>query len=206
VLDRREVSVSREQMLGGLDRFRGDILQVPPMYAAIKHQGRPLYDYARKGQHVERAARAVHIGAIELREFDRTEALIAITCSKGTYVRVIAEDLGEMLGCGAHLSGLVRIGVGPFSLDQARTPEQLSAMDDEARVTLLLRVDVLLQGCPSVMLPEPLAIRFGQGVTVQCEHAHQGKTRVYGPGNAFLGLGTAEPASMLKPRRLLRTG
>src|SRR5258705_585557 len=110
-----------------LVRFRGEIEQVPPMYAAIKHEGRPLYAYARRGESVERAPRRVAIRRLELESFERDAASLHVECSKGTYIRTLAEDIGEALGCGAHLAALERLVVGPFSLEQAVKLEAFEA-------------------------------------------------------------------------------
>lgn len=204
VIERREVSVTGSQMTEALERFMGDTVQVPPMYSAIKHQGRPLYEYARKGREIERAPRLVHISAIELRDFRDCEALVALTCSKGTYVRVLAEDLGEALGCGAHLSGLVRTGVGPLQLEQAHTLDELAGLDAAGKTDLLLPVDFLLRDCPAVSLAEPDASRFAHGQAVTLAGGLAGRVRVYGPSGAFIGSGTIEGAGTLRPKRLLR--
>ena len=204
VIERREVRVSRAQMIEALARFRGDIEQIPPMYSAIKHQGRPLYEYARKGMEIERKPRPVRVSAIQLREFEAGQALVALTCSKGTYVRVLAEDLGEALGCGAHLSGLVRTGVGPLSLEQAHTFEELAESGEGARSAWLLPVDSLLENRPAITLPEPLALRFMHGQVIQHVTAQAGTVRVYGPGEVFLGVATVEAPAMVRPQRLMR--
>src|SRR5262245_32322385 len=132
VLERSEVAVSEEGLRAALERFRGEIGQVPPMYAAIKRDGRPLYDYARRGQMVERTARRITIRRLELEKFDRDEADLTVECSKGTYIRTLAEDIGESLGCGAHLAALERTAVGPFSLSQAIGLEALEALPPAA--------------------------------------------------------------------------
>jgi len=204
VIERREVRVSRAQITEALARFRGDIEQIPPMYSAIKHQGRPLYEYARKGKEIERKPRQVRVRAIQLCEFEAGEALVTLTCSKGTYVRVLAEDLGEALGCGAHLSGLVRMGVGPLCLEQAHTLDDLAESGEGARCAWLLPVDSLLLDHPAIRLPDPLALRFLHGQVIQYGTGRAGKVRVYGPGEVFLGVATLEAPGTVRPRRLLR--
>lgn len=204
VIERREARVSREQLIEALARFRGDIEQVPPMYSAIKHQGRPLYEYARKGKEIERKPRLVRVSAIQLREFEAGEALVALTCSKGTYVRVLAEDLGEALGCGAHLSGLVRTAVGSLCLEQAHTFEELAQLEVGGRGAWLLPVDSLLRDHPAISLPNPLALRFLHGQVIRHETGQAGRVRVYGPDEVFLGVATVEALGMVRPQRLLR--
>lgn len=206
VIERREVRVSRAQMIEALARFRGDIEQIPPMYSAIKYQGRPLYEYARKGKEIERKPRLVRVSAIQLCEFEAGQALVALTCSKGTYVRVLAEDLGEGLGCGAHLSGLVRTGVGPLRLEQAHTFEELAESGEGARCAWLLPVDSLLGNHPAITLPDPLALRFVHGQVIRYDSGQAGRVRVYGPGEMFLGVATVEAPGTVRPRRLMRQG
>jgi tRNA pseudouridine55 synthase len=204
VIERKDARVSRAQVIEALALFFGEIEQVPPMYSAIKYQGRPLYEYARKGKEIERRPRLVRISAIQLCEFEAGEALIALTCSKGTYVRVLAEDLGAALGCGAHLSGLVRTGVGPLRLEQAHTFEELAESSEGARCAWLLPVDSLLGNRPAITLPDPLALRFAHGQVIQYGTAQVGRVRVYGPGETFLGVATVEGAGVVRPQRLLR--
>ncbi len=204
VIERREVAVSAAQLVEALGRFRGDIEQIPPMYSAIKHQGRPLYQYARRGTEVERKPRRVHVSAIELRQFAASEALVALTCSKGTYVRVLAEDLGLALGCGAHLSGLERTGVGALQLAQAHGLDELARLDDAGRCARLQPVDSLLKDRPSIAISDPLLSRFLHGQSIRPGGELRGKVRVYGPGGLFLGVAMAGPCGVIEPLRLLR--
>ena len=204
IIERRESRVSRQQLVETLARFRGDIEQIPPMYSAIKHQGRPLYEYARKGKEIERKPRLVCVSAIQLCQFEGGEASVAVTCSKGTYVRVLAEDLGEALGCGAHLSGLVRTAVGSLRLEQARTIEELAELEEGARCACLLPVDSLLRDRPAIGLRDPLVLRFLHGQVIQHGEGPEGRVRVYGPGEAFLGVATLDASGILRPHRLLR--
>ncbi|MBI2960162.1 MAG: tRNA pseudouridine(55) synthase TruB [Betaproteobacteria bacterium] len=204
VIERREVRVSRAQFLAALERFRGDGEQVPPMYSAIKHRGRPLYEYARKGQAIERAPRPVSISAIELLSFEGREGLLELACSKGTYVRVLAENVGEALGCGAHLCGLVRTGVGSLRLEQAHSLEELAAIEEDRRCALLLPVDFLLQDYPAISLAGAVALRFRHGEEVPHGAVPAGRVRVYGPGGAFLGMATTGTEGTLRPQRLVR--
>ncbi len=203
VLERRPVSVTREQLTAVLERFRGDILQVPPMYSALKREGRPLYEYARKGIEVEREARAVTVTTLALDRYAGVEATVSVECSKGTYVRTLAEDIGEALGCGAHLCKLVRTGIGRFRIEQAHRFEDIEALSEGERPGLLLPVDALVLDLPEIALeaPQESAFRQGQAVPVPC--AVQGRVRVYAAGGRFLGVGMAEPAGTLRPKRLL---
>lgn len=184
-------------------RFTGTIEQVPPMYSALKHAGRPLYDYARAGEEVVRKPRSVTIHELTLIEAAEGRAVLDVLCSKGTYVRTLAEDIGEALGCGAHLAGLRRTGVGPFELEEAYTLEALEAMAPAQRDAALLPVDVLLQHLPSVMLSPEEAIRLNRGQALKGKATPAGRVRLYG-GENFLGLGEGDGKGGLRPRRLLR--
>ena len=207
VVERRPVSVTREQLERSLDGFRGEITQVPPMYSALKRDGRPLYEYARKGIEVERAPRRVTVGELKLEDYAGDEVTLSVFCSKGTYVRTLAEDIGEVLGCGAHLTGLVRTAVGEFRLDQAQRLEDLDARAVDLRSGLLLPVDVLVQDLPPVQLPGQLETAFLQGQRIACADGgtvgSAGRVRVYGSGGKFLGVALSDGAGGLHPKRLL---
>lgn len=203
VLARRAVSVSREQLERALERFRGEVMQVPPMFSALKREGRPLYEYARKGITLERAARKVTISALELEVLAGDQATLSVSCSKGTYVRTLAEDIGEELGCGAHLIGLVRTAVGAFRLEQACRVEDIEALPVSERRGLLLPVDVLLEDLPPVQLPGHLEGEFLNGRPVGPVQAPAGRARVYGSGGRFLGLALADDSGEVQPKRLL---
>lgn len=161
--------------------FTGPIEQIPPMYSALKHQGRALYEYAREGVEVERAARQVTIHAIDILGWQADELVLDVRCSKGTYIRTLAQDIGEHLGCGAHLIGLRRSGSGGVSLDGAVMLDALLAMNEAERDTHLLPADVLLSDWPEVMLTEPEAARFLTGLRRRTHLADAPQVRVYGP-------------------------
>lgn len=163
VLETRPVEVGMAEIEAALGRFRGPISQVPPMYSALKRDGKPLYEYARAGQVVERAARDVTIHALELLGAELPDVTFRVTCSKGTYVRTLAEDIGAALGCGAHLVALRRTGVGALTLDHAVTLEALEQMEAAARDACLRPVDALLSTFPSVALGPVETKRFLQG-------------------------------------------
>ncbi|MGE0807656.1 MAG: tRNA pseudouridine(55) synthase TruB, partial [Burkholderiaceae bacterium] len=160
---RREPRCDEAQLRDALAGFVGDIEQVPPMHSALKRDGKPLYEYARAGIELERAARPVTIHAIELLSFATPRALVRVRCSKGTYIRTLASDVGERLGCGAHLSALRRERVGALSVADAITLDALEALAPEQRVARLAPVDALLAGLPSVQLDAAAARRFLQG-------------------------------------------
>lgn len=192
-----------------LQRFRGPIAQVPPMYSALKRDGKPLYDYARAGITLERDARNVVIHSLVMLDYAAPLLRIRVTCSKGTYIRVLGEDIGEALGCGAHLSALRRTAVGTLSLEQAVNLDILSETAEELRQQFLLPVDALLSSFPVVELNEALTKRFlhGQRLALGAEKmalpASPGRVRVYGVNRQLLGTGQLLEYSVLAPERLI---
>jgi tRNA pseudouridine55 synthase len=157
------VDVTVAQIEAVLATFRGPVAQVPPMYSALKRDGKPLYEYARAGITLEREARHITIHELTLLEYAAPMLRLRVTCSKGTYIRVLGEDIGNALGCGAHLQELRRIGVGALTLDGCVTLDALTACPEAERTGLLLPVDALLRTFPAVYLPAELAQRFLQG-------------------------------------------
>jgi tRNA pseudouridine55 synthase len=186
-----------------LARFRGEIEQVPPMHSALKQGGRPLYELARQGREVARRARRVRVHALELLAFDGESIELRVRCSKGTYVRTLAEDIGRALGCGAHLSALRRVAAGRFNVAEAVRLDALHAETPEARERRLLPAESLLQGLPRVDLPEALAARFARGQMLTLAAAPEGRCRVYGAQGRLLGLGEGQGRGELRPRRLV---
>jgi tRNA pseudouridine55 synthase len=196
----------REALAG----FVGDIEQVPPMHSALKHQGKPLYEYIRRGETVEREARRVTIFSIALERFERDEFEITVHCSKGTYIRTLAFDIGQALGCGAYLSGLRRTAIGNFTIEGAHTLDELLNMPEAARAACLLPVDILLQDMSKVELDEAGVLRILQGQTIRGLGSRQSgsgqtegplKIRLYGAGR-FLGVGEMDE-NRIAPVRLL---
>jgi tRNA pseudouridine55 synthase len=181
VLQVRAVHADRAAIDAAITRFIGAIDQMPPMHSALKHEGRALYDYARAGIEIERAHRRVNIHGIDVVEHLGDTLVIDVRCSKGTYVRTLAEDLGEALGCGAHLNALRRKGSGALSLDQAVTLEQLCALSEAERDALLHPADLLLADWPQVHLPDDEAGRFLTGLRRRVSLADAPAVRVYGP-------------------------
>jgi len=200
------VDVTAEQIEAALARFRGPILQVPPMYSALKRDGKALYEYAREGIVLEREARPVTIHALELIDYEAPMLRIRVTCSKGTYVRVLGEDIGAALGTGAHLNALRRIQVGALTLDGMITLEALQAHAEPR--SLLAPVDALLSTFPAVELTPELAKRFlnGQRLALGKEAvavpSEQGRVRVYHEGK-LLGTANLQEWSILAPERLI---
>ncbi len=201
ILQTSPVFCEKNAIEAALAGFRGKIAQTPPMYSALKHQGQPLYSYARRGEVVERAPRQVSIFELELRDLSLPDMIVELVCSKGTYVRVLAEDIGASLGVGAHLRALVRTSIGPFALAQGHTPEQIAALaspDD-----ILLAVDTLVQGLPRVELIESDEKRFLQGRTVATGQPGGLRIRVYGPAQRFLGIGMTAQDGTVQPKRVV---
>ncbi len=161
----------------------GDIEQLPPMHSALKHQGRALYDYAREGITIERTPRAVHIHALDIVSWQAAQLVIDVHCSKGTYIRTLAEDLGTRLGCGAYLTALRRTGSGPLDVAQAVTLQQLQALAEAEREALLLPPDRLLAAWPAVCLPDDEAGRFLCGLRRRVQQADAPAVRVYRRGS-----------------------
>jgi tRNA pseudouridine55 synthase len=206
--------ITEAAVLEALAEFRGEIEQVPSMYSAIKQNGQPLYKLARQGKEVERKARTVVIKQLELRGFragENPQVDIYLECSKGTYVRSIAEDLGKALGCGAHVSALRRTRAGPFSIEDSvslntlealKSNEQLAQMD-----ALLLPADTALGGLPLVRLSESGGFYIRQGQPVQVPNAPcDGMVRVALETGEFLGIGEILDDGRVAPRRLIVTG
>ncbi len=204
VVSTSAVNVNQERLKSVLRQFLGDIQQVPPMYSALKHQGKALYEYARAGVEIERSARDVTIHHIELEELFGNTAVINVGCSKGTYIRTLAEDIGKMLGCGAHLTQLRRLETGGFRLDEALTVAQLDAMSLEQRDAALLPPDVLVQELPAVMLDRESAYYLGRGQSVwKPGRIAHGLLRLYEDTGRFLGLGEQDADGKVAPRRLV---
>jgi tRNA pseudouridine55 synthase len=205
-VETRPVDVTPAQVEAALAQLRGPILQVPPMYSALKRDGKALYEYAREGIVLEREARPVTIHALEMLAYDAPTLTIRVTCSKGTYVRVLGEDIGRILGCGAHLTALRRIQVGKLTIDGMVTLEQLQA--HERPLALLAPVDALLSSFPEVALTPELAARFlnGQRLALGREPVAlpevQGRVRVYHDGK-LLGTAILQEYGVLAPERLI---
>jgi tRNA pseudouridine55 synthase len=206
VLNHAQVNVSPVLLQETLSRFVGPIEQVPPMYSALKHQGKALYEYARDGQEVARLARMITIFDIKLNNFDQASNRVEIdvVCSKGTYIRTLAEDIGQALGCGAHLAGLRRLTTAHFSLQKAYTLEQLEAMRLDERDEVLLPVESSVQDLPSVELDDDSTYYLLQGQSVWKSGVKiNGLFRIYQESGRFLGLGELDVDGKVAPKRLL---
>ena len=201
ILLQRPVSVTAEDIASILQRFIGAQTQTPPMHSALKVAGKPLYSYARAGVTIERQARAIVIDEIQVIDFKENILDIRVQCSKGTYIRVLAEDIGEALGCGAHLAALSRESAGGFMLDQALSFETLEALPPADRMARLLPVDAFAISLGRLSLDPEQARRIITGLAVLQPGVADASYRLYGAGEVFLGVGTVE-AGELKARRL----
>jgi tRNA pseudouridine55 synthase len=181
-------------------RFLGEIKQLPPMFSALKHQGRPLYEYARQGVEIERASRQVTIYSLEITRIELPEVDFIVRCSKGTYVRTLGEDIAAALGSCGHLTALRRMQIGSLDVSDALTLAQLGELDESIRIPLLAPPDALLAHLPAVQLDAESRLRFLHGQPVQMSGL-TGEVRVYGPD--FLGLGLADSEASIKPIRLI---
>lgn len=202
--------ISRQNVEEALAGFRGEIEQIPPMYSAVKHQGQRLYKLARQGVEVERQPRRIVIHELILRRYEEDLIEFDVRCSKGTYVRTLAEDIGEVLGCGAHVSELRRLGVGPYeesgmvSLDRLR---ELAEQGFEPLDQLVLPIESALAQWPGVRLTEDAAFYLRQGQPVLVPHAPaNGWVRLYGGRDRFLGMGEVLDDGRVAPRRLMIGG
>ncbi|MBY6203427.1 tRNA pseudouridine(55) synthase TruB [Halomonas denitrificans] len=203
VVARQDVpALDRGRVEQALDAFRGPIDQVPPMYSALKHKGKRLHELARAGIEVDRPPRRVTISRLDLLDLEGDRLALRVHCSKGTYIRSLAMDLGDRLGCGAHLTALRRERSGPFDLRDAVTMEQLEALDSEAERRALLRApETALSDLPQVRIDAEgeRAIRHGQSVALGVEPADPVRIR---HGEVFVGLGRIDEDGRLRPRRL----
>ena len=178
-----------------LERFKGQIEQVPPMHSALKHKGTPLYRLARRGEEVARRPREVRIAQLEVLESAPPRLVLRVVCSKGTYIRTLAEDIGEALGCGAHLAGLRRTGSGRFRVEDARG---LDALDEDC----VLPLPALVEGLARVELTGAQEVRLRQGQALQISGLQIGLCAAVRPDGGVIGLAEADAHGALKPLRL----
>jgi tRNA pseudouridine55 synthase len=204
IVRRVPVSASGDDIEAALSRFRGPIQQTPPMYSAIKQGGQPLYKLARAGREVPRAPRSITIHSLTLEKIEGDHLQLDVRCSKGTYVRVLAEDIGNALGCGACLAGLRREGVGRFTLSAgAVTFEHMERLPPAERDTLLLPADELVAGLPRLDLDAAETLRLIRGQSLErAGAALAGLARIYGPNREFLGVVEVTSLGHIVPRRL----
>ena len=203
----RTVSVDTATIDDVLRKFTGFSDQTPPMHSAVRIAGKRLYELARQGVEVERAARRIEIEALERVSYAGDELVVDVTCSKGTYIRTLAIDIGNALGCGAHLTGLRRTAVGRFTLDEACDLARLEADGVEGARARLRPLEVLVEGLARRAAAADEALRFTQGQGLAHPGALPGdEVAVYGPGGDFLGVGRSASPGRIEPLRLLATG
>lgn len=187
-----------------LTRFRGEILQVPPMYSALKHRGQRLYDLARQGIEVEREPRPVVIHSLRLEAFDGESIELDVHCSKGTYIRTLAEDLGLALGCGGHVETLRRTRVGDLDVQDAQTLDTLESLPEAERLQRVQPMDRIVADLPGVELNEELGFYIQKGQAVLVPKAPTtGWVRLYGRQSNFMGIGEVLDDGRIAPRRLI---
>ena len=205
VLSTQPVNVNQADFEKVSQQFIGEISQVPPMYSALKFEGKALYEYARAGVEIERQSRLVTIHKIEINSFAGDVAVITVTCSKGTYIRTLAEDIGKQLGCGAHLIGLRRTATANYDISQAITIEQFEAMSDEQRLAVLAPADSAVLHLPAITLGDDSVFYLLQGQAVWRSGAiPAGLLRLYSEQQVFLGLGELQPDGKVAPKRLMQ--
>ncbi|NCW36349.1 MAG: tRNA pseudouridine(55) synthase TruB [Methylophilaceae bacterium] len=203
VISEKEVVLNEAQLKDTLKKFIGDTTQIPPMYSALKFEGKPLYEYAREGIEIERKSRQIKIFDIKLINIEKSIITIEVLCSKGTYIRTLAEDIGQTMGCGAHLKGLERTQTGNFQLSEALSIEALEAMPMASREKALMPIDVLLEELSSIKLnmAELDAIKKGQSIDFNSKNDKE--VRLYSPSGQFVGVGQPDLKGRLFPKRLI---
>jgi tRNA pseudouridine55 synthase len=202
VLETRDVNVTLEQVNAVLEKFRGAQQQLPPMYSALKHEGKPLYEYIRAGITIERELRDIVIHELVLLRFEDNELELSVRCSKGTYIRTLGEDIAAALGCGGHLTALRRSAIAHFDLAAGYTLAQLSDMTEAERLAGLLPVDSLMPTMPKLQLDELQIKRMAQGQRLGLDTGlPDGRIALYG-AQGFVGVGLLQ-GRRLAPERLL---
>ncbi len=208
LVEERPVELAHADIDAVCRRFTGPLAQRPPMHSALKHEGRALYEYARQGIEVERAERSIVVHRLDVLDWRAETLVIDVTCSKGTYIRTLAEDIGQALGCGAHLAALRRTGSGALDLADALTLDDLAALDEAARDAVLLPPDALLADWTALRLAADEAGRFLTGLRRRIDAPDNARVRVYGPepkallGAAHITAGELIPDRLLSPAEL----
>lgn len=209
IVETRDVKVKTPEILTALEQFRGDILQVPTMFSALKHNGKPLYEYARQGITVEREARPITIFELNFIEYNAPYLTLEVHCSKGTYIRTLVDDLGEVLGCGAHVTMLRRTVVADYPTEKMLDWHTLQSLAEQQDLSLLdallLPMDTAVAKLPTLTLNESQAqgIRFGQRVKFNNPNSLQGLVRLFSHENRFLGVAVIDENNVIRPQRLV---
>ena len=209
IVESRDVNVKTPEILTALEQFRGDILQVPTMFSALKYNGKPLYEYARQGITVEREARPITIFELNFIEYNAPYLTLEVHCSKGTYIRTLVDDLGEVLGCGAHVTMLRRTAVTDYPTEKMLDWNALQALAESQDLSLLdallLPIDTAVAKLPTLTLNESQAqgIGFGQRVKFDNPARLQGQVRLFSHENRFLGVAVIDENNVIRPQRLV---
>ena len=209
IVETRDVNVKIPEILTALEQFRGDILQVPTMFSALKHNGKPLYEYARQGIMVEREARPITIFELNFIEYNAPYLTLEVHCSKGTYIRTLVDDLGEVLGCGAHVTMLRRMAVADYPTEKMLDWNALQALAESQDLSLLdallLPIDTAVAKLPTLTLNESQTqgIGFGQRVKFDNPNSLQGQVRLFSHENRFLGVAVIDENNVIRPQRLV---
>ena len=206
LVETRPINVETSQILTVLEQFRGDILQVPTMFSALKHNGKPLYEYARAGITVEREARPITIFELNFIEYQAPFLTLDVHCSKGTYIRTLVDDLGEVLGCGAHVTVLRRTEVADYPTEKMMTWDALQALAEQGDLDQhLLPIDTAVSKLPALKLnaEQSKGIGFGQRVKFANEAKLRGQVRLFSDKNIFLGVALIDDNNVIRPQRLI---
>ena len=209
IVETHEVKVKTPEILTALEQFRGDILQVPTMFSALKHNGKPLYEYARQGITVEREARPITIFELNFIEYNEPYLTLEVHCSKGTYIRTLVDDLGEALGCGAHVTMLRRTAVADYPTEKMLDWHALQSLAEQQDLALLdallLPMDTAVAKLPALTLNESQTqgIGFGQRVKFDNSNRLQGQVRLFSHENRFLGVAVVDENNVIRPQRLV---
>ncbi|WP_249856097.1 tRNA pseudouridine(55) synthase TruB [Aggregatibacter actinomycetemcomitans] len=209
VVETRPINVKTPEILTTLEAFRGDILQVPTMFSALKHNGKPLYEYARAGITVEREARPITIFELNFIAYHAPYLTLEVHCSKGTYIRTLVDDLGEVLGCGAHVTMLRRTAVADYPTEKMMSWDDLQALAEQQDLAvldaLLLPMDTAVAKLSALILDESQTqgIGFGQRIKFNNPSKRQGQVRLFSHENRFLGVAVIDENNVIRPQRLV---
>ncbi|AHG77513.1 tRNA pseudouridine(55) synthase TruB [Mannheimia varigena] len=209
IVETREVNVTKSDILATLEQFRGDILQVPTMFSALKHNGKPLYEYARAGITIEREARPITIFELKFIEYQAPFLTLEVHCSKGTYIRTLVDDLGETLGCGAHVTMLRRTAVSNYPTSEMMPIEDLQLLAEsfplKALDRLLLPMDTAVSNLAKIKLTaeQTKAVSFGQRVKFDNENKIYGLVRLFSDSDQFLGVAEITEDNVIRPNRMV---
>ena len=209
IVETRDVKVKTPEILTALEQFRGNILQVPTMFSALKHNGKPLYEYARQGITVEREARPITIFELNFIEYNAPYLTLEVHCSKGTYIRTLVDDLGEVLGCGAHVTMLRRTAVADYPTEKMLDWHALQSLAEQQDLALLdallLPMDTAVAKLPALTLNESQTqgIGFGQRIKFDNPNRLQGQVRLFSHENRFLGVAVIDENNVIRPQRLV---